>query len=259
MRSRQWRCNTWTILIVFAVELGLASAGTVFAGDAVDICHFQEESDSWKILSVGQPAIRAHLENHDDAKPGGTTTHTGTLLDANCIPVEETSCDVPGGSCTVFVTSQVFNSDLGGLEGADQKCQDLADAAELDGIFKAWLSDSTTDARDRLTQASVPYVLVDGLLVAMDFVDLTDGVLENQILVDETGAIRRSSVYTSTEQDGVGVSVEASYYCGDWQSVGPVPLVFAFGINFDDNNPGDWTFNASSGCVNEQRLYCFEQ
>jgi hypothetical protein len=59
------------------------SAGT----NTVDICHFQEETDSWKLLSLPQPVVAAHLENHDDALPGGTTSQTGTLLDANCQPM----------------------------------------------------------------------------------------------------------------------------------------------------------------------------
>jgi Protein of unknown function (DUF1554) len=76
--------------------------------------------------------------------------------------LEPETCAVPGGSCTVFVTSQGFNGNLGGLAGADTKCQALADTAGLGGTYKAWLSDSTTDARNRLTQATVPYRLVDG-------------------------------------------------------------------------------------------------
>jgi hypothetical protein len=57
------------------------------AAEKVDICHFQPGQGSWKLLSVGQPAADAHFKNHDDAIPGGTTSQTGTLLDANCQPV----------------------------------------------------------------------------------------------------------------------------------------------------------------------------
>ena len=43
----------WTIVIVYAFMLGFASLGSVSAeNNRVDICHFQEENDSWKLLSL---------------------------------------------------------------------------------------------------------------------------------------------------------------------------------------------------------------
>jgi hypothetical protein len=41
---------------------------------------------------VGQPSAGAHLEHHDDALPGGTTSQTGTVLDAEC---EEVKANCP--------------------------------------------------------------------------------------------------------------------------------------------------------------------
>ena len=84
-----------TIMIVCALVLGFVSLGSVSAeNNRVDICHFQEESGSWKLLSVGQPAAGAHLEQHDDALPGGTTSQTGTVMDADCEEVTATCpCD----------------------------------------------------------------------------------------------------------------------------------------------------------------------
>ena len=78
-----------TIMIVCALVLGVVSLGSVSArNNKMDICHYQEENDGWKLLSVGQPAAGAHLEHHDDALPGGTTSQTGTVLDADCEVVE---------------------------------------------------------------------------------------------------------------------------------------------------------------------------
>ena len=63
-----------------------------------------------------------------------------------------TSSDCLYGICTnnicyevkrVFVTSANYTGDLGGLVGADSKCQALADSAGLDGNYKAWLSTNT--------------------------------------------------------------------------------------------------------------------
>src|SRR5207248_2675590 len=41
----------------------------------------------------------------------------------------------------VFVTSVMYDGNLGGLAGADAKCQARATAASLSGTYKAWLSD----------------------------------------------------------------------------------------------------------------------
>jgi hypothetical protein len=71
-----------------ALILGFASLGSVSAADnKVDICHFQERNDSWKLITVRERAVEGHLENHDDALPGKTTSQTGTVLDANCVEV----------------------------------------------------------------------------------------------------------------------------------------------------------------------------
>ncbi len=63
---------------------------------------------------------------------------------------------------TVFVTSATFKSNLGGLAGADDKCQAEADdAASIvpSGIYLAWLSDGTDSPDTRFTKSSHPYVL----------------------------------------------------------------------------------------------------
>jgi hypothetical protein len=86
-----WEEFMRTIMIACAFMFGFVSLGSVSAGDnKVDICHFQEESNSWKLISVSQIAAAKLLENHDDAIPGGTTAQTGTVLDAGCEVIEIT-------------------------------------------------------------------------------------------------------------------------------------------------------------------------
>jgi hypothetical protein len=64
----------------------------------------------------------------------------------------------------IFLTSTVYDGNLGGLAGADAKCQARADAAQLGGTWKAILSTRTVDAADRI-DGSVARVNVDGTLV----------------------------------------------------------------------------------------------
>jgi len=47
----------------------------------------------------------------------------------------------------VFVSSQTYVGNLGGVAGADSLCQGLATAAGLTGTFKAFLSDSGVNPR----------------------------------------------------------------------------------------------------------------
>ena len=46
------------------------------------------------------------------------------------------------GSAYVFVTSETYTGNLGGVAGADDKCQALADQAGLPGVYMAWIADS---------------------------------------------------------------------------------------------------------------------
>ena len=73
--------------------------------------------------------------------------------------VEDPACG-GDGSCTMFITDNQFTGDLGGLDGADDKCQGEADGADdLAGTYRAWLSDFTGSPSTRFeTQAAFPYV-----------------------------------------------------------------------------------------------------
>ncbi len=50
----------------------------------VSLCHFDDEEGAWVSISISEQGAAAHLRNHDDGAPGGTTAQTGTLLDADC-------------------------------------------------------------------------------------------------------------------------------------------------------------------------------
>lgn len=96
----------------------------------------------------------------------------------------------------VFVTSAEFTGNLGGLSGADAICQEAADAAGLDGVFQAWLSDSVDTPSTRWKTLSLgPYFLLDGGVVAASFGDLVDGTINAEINVTEAGGQKESPPY----------------------------------------------------------------
>ena len=135
-----------------------------------------------------------------------------------------------GGSkskTTFFVTSDTSKTGkLGGLEGADKRCQDLAAKAGIgDHTFHAYLSTSTVNARDRI--GTGPWVNSLGTTVAADLTALhaakgnvdVFGVDENKKKINGqwnsgTGT-NEHDILTGTMPDG---TVQAGKTCTDWTS-----------------------------------------
>jgi hypothetical protein len=173
-------------------------------------------------------------------------------------------------SCTltkkVFVTSALYNGNLGGLAGADAKCQALADAAALGGNYKAWLSDSTGSPSTRFTQSTVPYVLVDGSQVADNWADLVDGSLDHAISLTETGGASTGDTIppganffcgpTGTPWTATSASGAANgSSCSNWSST-------SGGSSWGQasSTSGSWSSYCGGGsCAWLAPLFCFQQ
>jgi hypothetical protein len=167
-------------------------------------------------------------------------------------------CSFPGKKIA-FISSTSSNGNLGGLTGADQKCQTLADSAGIHGTFKAWLGDSTKSPSNRFTQATVPYVKLDGSLIANHWTDLTDGDIANPINIDENGdGAGTLRVWTGT--NSVGGLPNPIYSCVDWSNGGEGVQAFAEGSVGDTGLNVTWANNGvKEECSGVFRLYCFEQ
>lgn len=160
----------------------------------------------------------------------------------------------------VFISSQIYNGNLGGLVGADNKCQTLADSANLGGSWKAWVSDSTTSVSSRMNQSGLPYILVDGTSkIADNWFSLVDGSLDNPILLSETNQVLGLNlrVWTNTAPSGNIYSSAANSTCTDWTSAVPSRNSRS-GIN-SSNTSGEWTNSQNRSCNDHEHLYCFEQ
>lgn len=152
----------------------------------------------------------------------------------------------------VFITSAAHNGNFSGdLTVADAFCQDLAGDASLPGTYKAWLSSSTTDAIDRITEGA--RVRVDGVKIADSKADLTDAELFSSINVTETGTyLGNYRVWTGTLANGT----KYDNLCNDWTS-SDSGVYGRVGIAPATN--GWWTNNSSSySCSVSLRLYCFQ-
>jgi len=169
-----------------------------------------------------------------------------------------------GGQCNlyakrVFVSSTEYTGNLGGLAGADQSCQTLADNENLGGTWKAWLSDSRVSASERLTHSDLPYVLVDEKTkVADNWGGLTSRSLLTSInQTEDQTFLSKTGVWTNTNRQGFVVAQKPANVCGDWLFANKARS----GI-FGKNNrytSVKWTNNDTNQCNKKNNLYCFEQ
>jgi len=80
----------------------------------------------------------------------------------------------------VFVSSESYTTNLGGLEGADAKCQVLAASAGWGHLsFKAWIGLNGSSLSERFEQSIFPYVLINGVKVADNWTQLTHAQSSN--------------------------------------------------------------------------------
>lgn len=151
----------------------------------------------------------------------------------------------------VFITSAYQTGNLGGLSGADTICQNEANAESLGGTYKAWLSTGTVNAIDRLI-SNGPWVRVDGVKVADNKADLTDGELFTTITVDAAGNyIGDLAVWTGTDAAGL----KTADNCGDWLLADILELG-TMGTEFWTTLV--WSESSTISCNVGARLYCFE-
>lgn len=163
----------------------------------------------------------------------------------------------------VFVSSATYSSNLGGLAGADSKCQGLANAAGLSGTFKAWLSDEKTSATARLTHSNTPYFRPDGLMIAPNWASLASHCHMNAITVNESGAIvpgNGAFTLTGSAEDGSGLC--ANGCCSGWTSTNPMlPDIAGGDITIGCILPqlAGWSSARQTGCNELGHIYCIEQ
>ena len=169
-----------------------------------------------------------------------------------------------------FVTSAAYDGNLvsaaaalpgaphTGIEAGDALCQSHADTAGLTGVYKAWLSDSSSSPSSRFTLSDSGYYRLDGATIASDWDDLTDGHIDNQIDITELGQAldQNSRVRTGTEHDGTAGNPATENYCQDHtNSSGDV----SSGLLNTTSSHWSYIGNEAVACSNPYHLYCFQQ
>ena len=173
-------------------------------------------------------------------------------------------------------------ANLGGIEGADAHCQQLAEAAGAgDKTWRAYLSVTASgdmpavNARDRI--GSGPWYNANGVMVASSVDNLhSDGnSLSKANSISETGDVisgrgdtpNRHDILTGSQLDGTAASGEEDTTCSNWMSNGEgSALVGHHDREGGGANPTSWhSAHGSRGC-SQQNLrdtggdglfYCF--
>lgn len=163
---------------------------------------------------------------------------------------------------TIFVTGVGYDGKINGLVGADNRCRSRAGMAKLPRWEKyvALISDSTTNAADRLHHARGYYRLVNGLPVAHGWDALMYGMLEYPVNVTELSMTLAAPVWTGSLPGGA--AVPGSAHCEGWTTDSP----FIYGHIGDSSAVGAGWIHEPSPDFNpypcggaNKSLYCVEQ
>ncbi len=215
------------------------------AGEACDDGNMTDTDAcvSCQPAACGDGFVQAGVETCDDKN-----TNNGDGCSATC----------QAEPLRVFVSSTTYKGDLGGLTGADDTCQGIAEKTGLGGTWMAWLSDDTVGPADRFITkgGNRPYVLLNMMKIADDWADLVDGSLDTQLNRTEmnTAGAGSNSVWTNTGVDGHPSSTMNT--CVKWTDGTGSP-----NGNYGERNQSDmrWTNKGANSCSNTFHIYCFEQ
>jgi hypothetical protein len=147
--------------------------------------------------------------------------------------------------------NQAHTGNLGGIKGADSKCQAQAKAAGQVGVFRAFLSDASQNVKDLVggPNAALPVVNTKGQVMFKSWAAIsTGGAWTNGVQLhtftgtavdDHTGAWSDADIWTGSNKSG---AVFAGRTCQNWTSAsgsvnGQNGEADAYELLRDEDNP----------------------
>lgn len=248
------------------------------SSDRYQICTILETTDE-QYCKSSDDAIIAQADNNPPPTPPGSNP---PAPGPNPAPPPPTGPVVPTTYKRVFVSDEYTSYQIGGLSGADDKCQLEADSENLGGTWKAWLaSQSLTNSPTIANSIDLPYKLISGETVVQHPRDLISPIssdlnrpprLLHAINKDEKGRIiNGGAAWTNLRADGTTGfrylsanvwSTKTDYDCNYWRgssgrgALGMIDRVTEDWTEGAHSSRGPAGFNAA--CTEGHRLYCFE-
>ena len=185
---------------------------------------------------------------------------SGQIAGPVTVTVSNTNSEVATGQMH-FYEKLVFLSQNKGAAALNQTtatatafCAQAAANAGLTGSYVAWYSDSknSDSAIDHFPPAGGPWSRPDGVLVASDLADLTDGNINAAIYIDEYGNDNSSiSIVVATNTDISG-NFKPDQCTGD-------PVTDTGTAGSRNRTDSAWTFSTNKSCNAILSYYCFEE
>jgi len=175
---------------------------------------------------------------------------TSLQLEPGMAPPATTTTTAPSVPKYIFVTNGTWNGNLGGLAGADAKCQTAASNAGLSGDYMALITDSDTYLTDRLI-GNNSYILFDNTLVANNPNELTSSAIQAAVNRSDLDEVLNTSVWTGSDAWGDPEST-----CSNWTSANAEVSANA---GLSSANNGTWLDNGTAACNLSKSLYCVEE
>jgi len=167
-----------------------------------------------------------------------------------------------GTAKIVFATASNYTGMMGGVAGANAKCQKEAFASGLPGTYSAWISDTLGNSPStNFTHSTVPYVLPNATLDEVASNWTTFASASHLSPIDTTaGGILTSVVFawTNTDPSGAPVSFDD---CAGWTSdVYPQSgLIGLLSPGTDASWTDDQYYRSGEYCSAQFALYCVQQ
>ncbi len=191
----------------------------------------------------------------DAGDDGGVSNDTGSTVDADS--ATDTGVIAPGlddAGCPtemeqadaanrVFVTDELSSGDLGGVVGANDKCQSIG-SLKYGGNWHAWVSTSACPVWRRF-RTRERFLVQNGSVGSMG----PDSPPSSPLAATNLRA------WTGTKKGGVASGLDcAGWTSGDASLSGTQGNAASTKANSDDN----WTNVETVSCGDAGRLYCFE-
>ena len=225
------RLRSWALMVVTIVVAALAALSPLSS--------WAEPFTPWML---NEPTPTPQTSSTQNSSSGGYATTAFTP------PWSSTQ------ALAIFISSLQYTGDFGGIEGARQHCQTLAN--QVPGLAgTTWyplLSDATWDARSLtgLSAVSAPIYNMNGSVIANSRAALWNSAtapLTNGVKYDETGNAVFDFAFTGSSADGL----RDSLHCDSWTTTSASAII---GSSQDSSN--FWFEGIFSACSFAVRIYC---
>lgn len=197
------------------------------------------------------------------AAAGATPTPSPTAVPTSVATAVPTPVPTAIAARKVFISSKTVKGDVT-ISGADALCASSGVNGGMGNNFKAWISSPTSNPTNRFNTFAGAYRLSNGTLIANSWADLIDGSIQNHIKINEFGeTLGFNLVWTGTSSNGTTYpGISANKNCNGWTTTTGRGTIGV--MSTDDNNlltNGQWSLSpyGEYPCIQEYRLYCFEQ